>query len=97
MLLTTGIWLVRVDNLWVLGDTVMQVARYLLVIYSCGISEIHTFVVPLTIIEILHARKISDHEESGEQEEQLRNELQNLHDDSSHRETEEPFKSVEDS
>ncbi|HRI43734.1 MAG TPA: ABC-2 family transporter protein [Fimbriimonadaceae bacterium] len=49
-LMTLGIWLVRVDNLWVLGETVMQVARYPLDIYSTGLQRMFTYFVPLAFL-----------------------------------------------
>ncbi len=61
MLMTTGIWLVRVDNLWVLGETVMQVARYPLDIYSTSLRAILTFVVPLAFLATIPARQLKDH------------------------------------
>jgi ABC-2 type transport system permease protein len=61
MLMTTGIWLVRVDNLWVLGDTVMQVARYPLDIYASGLRAMLTFVVPLAFLATIPARQLKDH------------------------------------
>lgn len=57
-LMTTGIWLVRVENLWVLGESVMQVARYPLDIYGGGIQRIFTFVVPLGFIATVPARQL---------------------------------------
>ena len=61
ILMTTGIWLVRVDNLWVLGDTVMQIARYPLDIYSTGLRAMLTFVVPLAFLATIPARQLKDH------------------------------------
>lgn len=58
MLMTTGIWLVRVDNLWVLGETVMQIARYPLDIYSAGLRSAFTFVVPLAFLATVPARQL---------------------------------------
>ena len=58
-LMTLGIWLVRVDNLWVLGETVMQVARYPLDIYSSGLQRILTFFVPLAFIATVPARQLA--------------------------------------
>jgi ABC-2 type transport system permease protein len=58
MLMTTGIWLVRVDNLWVLGETVMQIARYPLDIYSSGLRAALTFVVPLAFLATVPARQL---------------------------------------
>jgi ABC-2 type transport system permease protein len=60
MLMTTGIWLVRVDNLWVLGDTVMQVARYPLDIYGSGLRAMLTFVIPLAFLATIPARQLKD-------------------------------------
>jgi len=60
ILMTTGIWLVRVDNLWVLGDTVMQVARYPLDIYSSGLRAMLTFVLPLGFLATIPARQLKD-------------------------------------
>jgi ABC-2 type transport system permease protein len=61
MLMTTGIWLVRVDNLWVLGDTVMQIARYPLDIYGSGLRSMFTFIVPLAFLATMPARQLKDH------------------------------------
>lgn len=57
-LMTTGIWLVRVDNLWVLGETVMQIARYPLDIYGLGLRTVLTFVVPLAFLATVPARQL---------------------------------------
>jgi ABC-2 type transport system permease protein len=57
-LMTTGIWLVRVDNLWVLGETVMQIARFPLDIYSSGLQRFLTFVVPLGFFATIPARQL---------------------------------------
>lgn len=58
VLMTTGIWLVRVDNLWVLGDSVMQVARYPVDIYNSGLQRLFTFVVPLAFVATIPARQL---------------------------------------
>lgn len=57
-LMTTGIWLVRVDNLWVLGESVMQVARYPLDIYQTGLQRFFTYLVPLAFIATIPARQL---------------------------------------
>lgn len=57
-LMTLGIWLVRVDNLWVLGETVMQVARYPLDIYGTGLQRFLTFYVPLAFIATVPAKML---------------------------------------
>jgi ABC-2 type transport system permease protein len=57
-LMTSGIWLVRVDNLWVLGESVKQVARFPLDIYSLGLQRILTFVVPMAFLATVPARQL---------------------------------------
>ncbi len=57
-LMTTGIWLVRVDNLWVLGESVMQVARFPLDIYSAGLQRFLTFAVPLGFLATVPAKQL---------------------------------------
>lgn len=57
-LMTTGIWLVRVDNLWVLGESVMQVSRYPLDIYSSGIQRFFTYMLPLAFISTIPASQL---------------------------------------
>ena len=57
-LMTTGIWLVRVDNLWVLGESVLQVVRFPLDIYNVGLQRILIFVVPLGFLATVPARQL---------------------------------------
>lgn len=58
ILMTLGIWLVRVDNLWVLGESVIQVARYPMDIYSVGLQKFLTFAVPLAFLATIPARQL---------------------------------------
>jgi ABC-2 type transport system permease protein len=58
MLMTLGIWLVRVDNLWVLGETTMQITRFPLDIYQTGIQRFFTFFVPLGFISTIPSRQL---------------------------------------
>ena len=57
-LMTTAIWLVRVDNLWVLGESVVGVARYPVDIYGTGLQRFLTFVVPLAFLATAPARQL---------------------------------------
>lgn len=57
-LMTTGIWLVRVDNLWVLSESVTQIARYPLDIYGAGLQRFLTFAVPLGFLATVPARQL---------------------------------------
>jgi ABC-2 type transport system permease protein len=58
MLMTLGIWLVRVDNLWVLGDSVFTVARFPIDIYQIQIRRFLTYAIPLAFIATEPARVI---------------------------------------
>jgi ABC-2 type transport system permease protein len=58
MLMTTGIWLIRVDNLWVLGESVVQITRYPLDIYGVGVQKVFLYVVPLAFIATIPARQL---------------------------------------
>ncbi len=58
ILMTLGIWLVRVDNLWVLGETVQQVARYPIEIYSPLVQRTLTFVLPLAFLATVPASQL---------------------------------------
>ena len=57
-LMTTGVWFVRVDNLFVLTETVQQVARFPLDIYGAGLARFLTFVVPLGVLGTVPARAL---------------------------------------
>lgn len=59
-LMTTGIWFVRVDNLWVLSDVVTQVARFPLDIYASGVRAFLTFYFPLAVLATLPTRQLKD-------------------------------------
>lgn len=60
-LMTLGIWLVRVDNLWVLGESVMQVARYPLDIYQVSLQRVFTFILPLAFLATVPSRQLVRH------------------------------------
>ncbi len=57
-LMTSAIWLIRVDNLWVLGESVIGVARYPIDIYGPGLRQILTFVVPLAFLATVPAQQL---------------------------------------
>ena len=57
-LMTTGIWLVRVDNLWVLGESVMQVARYPLDIYGATMQRFFIYALPLGFLATVPTRQL---------------------------------------
>lgn len=57
-LMTLGIWLVRVDNLWVLADTVIEVSRFPIDIYGPRLSSVFTFALPLAFIATIPTRQL---------------------------------------
>lgn len=57
-MMTLGIWWVRVDNLWVLGESVMQVARFPIDIFGPQIARLLTYVVPLAFLATIPARQL---------------------------------------
>ncbi len=58
MMMTTAIWFVRVDNLWVLGESVASIARYPMDIYRPGIQRFFTVVAPLAFISTIPVRQL---------------------------------------
>lgn len=57
-LMTVGIWWVRVDNLWVLGESVMQVARFPIDIFGTPIARFLTFIVPLAFLATVPSQQL---------------------------------------
>jgi ABC-2 type transport system permease protein len=56
MMMTLGIWLVRVDNLWVLGEMVYYVARFPIDIFRSPLKLILTYYIPLAFIASVPAQ-----------------------------------------
>jgi ABC-2 type transport system permease protein len=50
IMMTLAIWLVRVDNLWVLGETVYYVARFPSDIFKAQLRTILTYYIPIAFI-----------------------------------------------
>lgn len=57
-LMTLGIWLVRVDNLWVLGESVMQIARYPVDIYQGMLQRVFVYAVPLAFLATIPTKQL---------------------------------------
>jgi ABC-2 type transport system permease protein len=57
-LMTTGIWLVRVDNLWVLSESVSSIARYPVDIYGSNLKKMFTYFVPLALLATVPATQL---------------------------------------
>lgn len=58
MLMTTGIWLVRVDNLWVMIESMTEVARFPVDIYGMSIRRFLTYGLPLAFIATIPASQL---------------------------------------
>jgi ABC-2 type transport system permease protein len=58
-LMTLGIWLVRVDNLWVLGETILQVARFPLDIFSAPVQRAFMFYIPMAFLATMPSRQLA--------------------------------------
>lgn len=50
IIMTLGIWLVRVDNLWVLGETIYSIARFPMDIFRSPLKTILTFYIPIAFV-----------------------------------------------
>jgi ABC-2 type transport system permease protein len=57
-MMTTGIWLVRVDNLWVLGETMLSIARYPTDIYRGMLQRLFVYAVPLAFLATVPAKQL---------------------------------------
>lgn len=58
LMMTTSVWLVRVDNLWVLGHTVFEISRFPLDIFGARMRAILTYYIPLAFIATVPARAL---------------------------------------
>jgi len=57
-MMTLGIWLVRVENLWVLGESVFQVARFPIDVFPRGLQVAFIYYVPLAFIATIPTRAL---------------------------------------
>jgi len=58
-LITLAIWFVRVDNLWVLGETVLMTVRYPIDIFGVRLARFFTYYLPLAVIATIPAQQIT--------------------------------------
>jgi ABC-2 type transport system permease protein len=56
--MTTSIWFVRVDNLWVLGHTVFEIARFPMDIFGTRMKLALTYCVPFAFLATVPARAL---------------------------------------
>jgi len=57
-LMTLSIWFVRVDNLWVLSETVLDISRFPIDIFNAGIRTALVYFFPLAFLATMPARQI---------------------------------------
>lgn len=57
-MITTAIWFVKVDNLWVLGETVLMVARQPVDIFGLKWGKVFTFMIPLGFLATIPAAQL---------------------------------------
>ncbi len=57
-LMTTGIWLVRVDNLWILSESMVSVSRYPIDIYSVKVQRVLTYGLPFAFLSTMPTRQL---------------------------------------
>ena len=58
MLMTTGIYFIRIDNLWVLGETLTGLGRYPMDIYPTGLRYLLTFILPVAFFAYFPALQL---------------------------------------
>lgn len=58
ILMATGIWFVRVDNLWILGENITQIARFPLEIYGVFLQRFFVFAVPLGFLAYVPTQQL---------------------------------------
>lgn len=58
ILMTSAIYFVRVDNLWVLAETCLETARYPVDIYQTRIPQLLTLYIPLGLLASVPARTL---------------------------------------
>ncbi len=56
-LMTLSIWFVRVDNLWVLSETVLDISRFPIDIFNAGIRTALVYFFPLAFLATMPARQ----------------------------------------
>lgn len=58
LFMATSVWFVRVDNLWVLSETTLDVSRYPIDIFGAGIQRALVFYIPIAFLATMPARQI---------------------------------------
>jgi ABC-2 type transport system permease protein len=59
MMMTLAVWFVRVDNLWVLSETAIEIARYPIDIFPVPMRRFFTFAVPMAFLATIPASQVA--------------------------------------
>lgn len=58
ILMTLGIFFMRIDNMWVLSEMSLEIARYPLDIYASAVQRILIYIIPLGLLSTIPARQL---------------------------------------
>lgn len=58
ILMTSGIWLVKVDNLWVVSEMVGQITRYPIDIFGAAARRVLTIYIPLAFLATIPTEQV---------------------------------------
>ena len=65
MMMTLSIWLVRVENLWVLSDVFAQIGRFPTDVFDAVLRRIFTYVLPVAFLATIPAKALLGKASSG--------------------------------
>lgn len=66
ILMTLAIWLVKVENLWVLGETALSVARYPTEIFGPQLQRLFIYVLPMALLSWVPSKLLLGRTTGGE-------------------------------
>ncbi|MCS7208814.1 MAG: ABC-2 family transporter protein [Fimbriimonadales bacterium] len=58
MMMTLSIWLVRVENLWVLSDVFAQIGRFPTDVFETALRRLFTYVLPIAFLATIPAKAL---------------------------------------
>ncbi len=65
MMMTLSIWLVRVENLWVLSDVFAQIGRFPTDVFDAVLRRLFTYVLPVAFLATIPAKALLGKASSG--------------------------------
>lgn len=64
-MMTLGIWLVRVENLWVLSDVFMQIARFPTDVFDLILRRVFTYLLPIAFLATIPTKALLNKADLG--------------------------------